>query len=79
LKGFAARAAGVSHAGAPAVDQDGFALGSLCVIDTKPRALDGEQREILAHLAAIASDEIRLRATDRQLRWALDALSRKPG
>jgi excisionase family DNA binding protein len=65
------------YAGAPVVDQDGFALGSLCVMDYEPRTLDEEARETLAALAALASDELRLRATDRQLRWALDALSRK--
>ncbi|WP_246641460.1 GAF domain-containing protein [Paraburkholderia edwinii] len=65
------------YAGAPVVDQDGFALGSLCVMDYEPRELDEEARETLAALAALASDELRLRATDRQLRWALDALSRK--
>jgi excisionase family DNA binding protein len=65
------------YAGAPVVDQDGFALGSLCVMDYEPRELDEEARETLAALAAIASDELRLRATDRQLRWALDTLSRR--
>jgi excisionase family DNA binding protein len=65
------------YAGAPVVDQDGFAIGSLCVIDYEPRTLDEQARETLAALAAIASDELRLRATDRQLRWALDALSRR--
>jgi hypothetical protein len=66
------------YAGAPVVDQDGFALGSLCVIGYEPRTLDQQERETLAALAALASDELRLRATDRQLRWALDALSRRP-
>lgn len=66
------------YAGCPVVDPDGFALGSLCVIDTRPRTLDGTQRQILANLAALASDEIRLRATDRQLRWALDRSTAKP-
>ena len=65
------------YAGAPVVDQDGFAIGSLCVMDYEPRTLDEEARETLAALAAIASDELRLRATDRQLRWALDTLSRR--
>ncbi|GAB7523947.1 GAF domain-containing protein [Paraburkholderia sp. 2C] len=65
------------YAGAPVVDQDGFAIGSLCVMDYEPRTLDEPARETLAALAAIASNELRLRATDRQLRWALDALSRR--
>jgi GAF domain-containing protein len=65
------------YAGCPIVDPDGFALGSLCVIDTRPRTLDESQKQILMHLAALASDEIKLRATDRQLRWTRDALDRK--
>jgi len=58
------------YAGCPVVDPDGFTLGSLCVIDTKPRTLDDTQKQILASLAALASDEIKLRVTDRQLRRA---------
>jgi GAF domain-containing protein len=65
------------YAGAPVHDPDGFAIGSLCVIDQRPRALDQTQRQILRALAALASDELRLRAVDRQLRWALDALNRR--
>ncbi|WP_025033166.1 GAF domain-containing protein [Bradyrhizobium sp. DOA9] len=58
------------YAGCPVVDPDGFTLGSLCVIDTRPRTLDDTQKQILASLAALASDEIKLRVTDRQLRRA---------
>ncbi|MGJ4901212.1 excisionase family DNA-binding protein [Bradyrhizobium sp. HKCCYLS2058] len=65
------------YAGAPVTDPDGFAVGALCVIDYEPRRLDAEQEKTLLALAALASDEIRLRATDRQLRWALDSLDRQ--
>ena len=64
------------YAGVPVIDSDGFALGSLCVIDHKPRKLDQDQMQSLIALAALASDEVRLRATDRRLRWALEALNR---
>ncbi|MGC0390910.1 excisionase family DNA binding protein [Bradyrhizobium liaoningense] len=67
------------YAGCPVSDPDGFTLGSLCVIDTRPRALDETQKQILANLAALASDEIKLRATDRQLRWAIERGNSKPG
>ncbi len=60
------------YAGFPVVDPDGFTLGSLCVIDTRPRTLNDTQKQILANLAALASDEIKLRATDRKLRWAIE-------
>ncbi len=65
------------YAGAPLTDADGFAVGTLCVIDYKPRTLDAGDEQTLLALAALASDEIRLRATDRQLRWALEALNRR--
>lgn len=49
------------YAGAPFYDPDGFALGSICVMDYRPRALDTTQRRTLLHLAAIATDAVKLR------------------
>ncbi|WP_338763172.1 GAF domain-containing protein [Massilia sp. METH4] len=46
------------YAGAPIRDDFGFALGSLCVIDTKPRKLGPEGIQILARLARQASHEV---------------------
>ncbi|WP_395682136.1 excisionase family DNA-binding protein [Inquilinus sp.] len=66
------------YAGAPVVDADGFALGSLCVIDHVPRTLDEEQRRCLLSLAALASAEVQRRDTGRRLRRALEALNRRP-
>ena len=60
------------YAGYPVVDPDGFALGSLCVLDTRPRALDETQKQMLAKLAAVASDAIKLRTSEIQLRRARD-------
>jgi excisionase family DNA binding protein len=56
------------YAGAPILDGDGHAVGSLCVIDYKPRSLDPDQCEALKALAALASAEVRLRSTARELR-----------
>lgn len=67
------------YAGSTVVDPDGFVLGTLCVIDTRARSFDETQKQILANLAALASDEIRLRLTDRQARRAAGALSRGNG
>jgi excisionase family DNA binding protein len=49
------------YAGAPVYDPEGFALGSICVIDYRPRQLDKRQKRTLLELAAIASDEVKLR------------------
>lgn len=49
------------YAGAPVNDPDGFPIGSICVIDYRPRQLDKMQRTMLLDLAAIATDELKLR------------------
>ncbi|WP_433285873.1 SpoIIE family protein phosphatase [Micromonospora sp. CA-244673] len=50
-----------AYAGMPLTDQDGRVLGSLCAIDSKPRAWTAEQLRTLADLAAACSSELRLR------------------
>jgi len=59
------------YAGAPVLDAEGFAVGSLCVIDYKARSLSEQQSKVLRALASVGSDEIRLRVADRRLREAL--------
>lgn len=54
------------YAGAPVLDENGFAIGSLCVIDHKPRQLEERESRALLALASLASDEVRLRALDRK-------------
>lgn len=56
----------VAYAGAPLVTSDGHALGSLCVVDTKPREWTEGDLEILRELAAIAMREIELRELARE-------------
>ncbi len=65
------------YAGAPVIDNEGFTVGSLCVIDYKPRKLDEREAQTLMALAALASDEVRLRAIDRQLRETLRRAERQ--
>lgn len=52
------------YAGAPIIDADGFALGSLCVIDREPRSLDADQLYTLQLLAKLASGEVQMRSAD---------------
>lgn len=55
------------YAGYPLIDPDGFALGSLCVIDRKPKVLNDKQKRILQLLAA----EVTALIVDRRLREEL--------
>jgi len=49
------------YAGVPLIDADGFKLGSLCVIDTEPRRLTGQQARALRELGDIARRELGVR------------------
>jgi EAL domain-containing protein (putative c-di-GMP-specific phosphodiesterase class I) len=48
------------YAGAPIKSPDGHALGSLCIIDRKPRTLDAAARRRLAELAGSVSSVLEL-------------------
>ncbi|GAB2683737.1 hypothetical protein GCM10027037_00910 [Mucilaginibacter koreensis] len=50
------------YAGYPLTDSDGYNLGTLCVIDRKPRALDGDQKKALQLL----SKEVMALITERR-------------
>ncbi len=47
------------YAGAPLISEEGYALGSLCVLDTLPRTLTPEQEETLRLLARQVSSHLR--------------------
>jgi GAF domain-containing protein len=51
----------VAYAGVPLTDADGRTLGSLCAIDTDPRAWTKAELAILTDLAEACSSELRLR------------------
>ena len=50
----------VAYAGVPLIDADGHALGTLCVIDSRPRQWSKHQVELLNDLAASVVSEIAL-------------------
>jgi excisionase family DNA binding protein len=46
------------YAGVPLADPDGFRLGTLCVLDRRPRTLTHDQAWALTELAALAAEEM---------------------
>jgi GAF domain-containing protein len=56
------------YAGAPLINQDGFALGTMCVIDRAPRhTLPDKQIQILTDLAGIIVDLMEARRLRRNI------------
>ncbi|KQQ33697.1 transcriptional regulator [Duganella sp. Leaf126] len=55
------------YSGVALVSSDGFAIGTLCVLDTKPGCLDDAQRATLVGLARQVMALIELRASEKTL------------
>ena len=65
------------YAGAPLIDEDGYALGTLCVMDRQPRELDDTQKEALRSLRRLALSQIELRRNIQLLKEALSDRTRE--
>ncbi|CAM3406689.1 sensor domain-containing diguanylate cyclase [Paracoccus nototheniae] len=50
-----------SYIGAPLVTADGYAIGSLCAIDRRPRVFSDEQARVLASFADLVMNQLELR------------------
>jgi two-component system NtrC family sensor kinase len=65
------------YAGAPLVNEDGFALGTLCVVDREPRELDDDQKEALSALSRLVLRQMELRKNLQLLKEALNDRTRE--
>src|SRR5882672_1760462 len=59
------------YAGAPLINEDGFALGTLCVVDRTPRELAPDQREALKALSRLVLSQLEFRRNLILLKEAL--------
>jgi len=65
------------YAGAPLVNEDGYALGTLCVVDRTPRELAPDQREALKALSRLVLAQLEFRRNLIHLSEALTDRTRE--
>jgi GAF domain-containing protein len=59
------------YAGAPLINEDGYALGTLCVVDRSPRDLAPDQRDALKALSRLVLGQLEFRRNLLLLKEAL--------
>ena len=66
------------YAGAPLLTQDGYALGTLCVLDRVPRILSPAQIEALVSLSRLAVSQLEATRMKRELRTLKQSFAARP-
>jgi GAF domain-containing protein len=69
----------IFYAGVPLVDKDGHALGTLCVLDNRPRTMPEHKLLALKALARLVSVHFELRRTNQTLETSLRQAREVPG
>ncbi len=65
------------YAGAPLINEDGYALGTLCVVDRSPRDLAPDQKEALKALSRLVLAQLEFRRNLILLKEALSDRSKE--
>jgi len=63
------------YSSVPLTSSDGFAIGTLCVMDTKPGCLSSAQRDMLRRLSRQVMALIEARANEKALKVSMDELA----
>lgn len=65
------------YAGAPLINEDGYALGTLCVVDQSPRELTVDQKEALKALSRLVLGQLEFRRNLALLKDVLNDRTRE--
>jgi GAF domain-containing protein len=66
------------YAGAPLLTPDGYALGTLCVVDVVPRTLSAGQKEALQSLSRLVMTQMEMSRLKREMRTLKQSFSPRP-
>ncbi len=66
------------YAGAPLLTADGYALGTLCVVDRVPRTLTHEQKGALVSLSHLVMTQLEMTRLKRELRVLKQSFAPRP-
>ena len=54
------------YAGAPITTSDGYRIGTVCIVDHKPRSFSEKEQRMLENMASLVMDELELRLSARK-------------